>query len=76
MDDNLNEIQGQKRLYRSGRDNMLGGICGGIGEYFSLDPVLVRLIWVILAFASLGTAILVYIILWVIIPKHPDHTWD
>jgi len=64
------------RLYRSGKDKLLGGVCGGFGEYFDLDPVLVRIIWVILAFASLGTAVLIYIILWILIPRDPGYRWD
>ncbi|MEF8833181.1 MAG: PspC domain-containing protein [Candidatus Thermoplasmatota archaeon] len=64
-----------KRLYRSGKDKFLGGVCGGIGEYFGIDPMIVRIIWVILAIASLGTALLVYIILWIFIPRNPKHPW-
>ncbi|MFW5946655.1 MAG: PspC domain-containing protein [Candidatus Natronoplasma sp.] len=70
-----NEDEEMKRLYRSGKDKLLGGVCGGIGEYFEIDPVIVRIIWVILAFASLGTAILVYIILWILVPRNPEHNW-
>lgn len=68
--------RGMRRLYRSGRDKLLGGVCGGFGEYFDVDPVLVRIIWVILAFASFGSAILIYIILWILIPRNPGEQWD
>lgn len=73
-----NKVSGgdMNRLYRSGKDKLLGGVCGGFGEYFDLDPVLVRIIWVILAFASLGTAVLIYIILWILIPRDPGYRWD
>lgn len=56
-----------KRLYRSKTDRVLGGVCGGIAEYLGIDPVVVRLIWVI---ASLfwGVGILAYILAWLIIP--------
>jgi len=64
-----------KRLYRSNKEKLLGGVCGGIAEYFKIDPVIVRIIWVIIAIASLGTAILVYIILWILIPRNPRHRW-
>ena len=51
-----------KRLYRSAHDRMLAGVCGGIAEYFQIDPTLVRLGWV--AFTALGgSGILAYIIL-------------
>ena len=75
MEDEWEKDQDIKRLYRSGKDKLLGGVCGGIGEYFKIDPVIVRIVWVILAVASLGTAILVYIILWILIPRNPRHLW-
>ena len=57
-----------KRLYRSAHDRMLAGVCGGIAEYFQIDPTLVRLGWV--AFTALGgSGILAYIILAVIVPS-------
>lgn len=59
-----------KKLYRSVTDKMLGGVCGGLAEYFSIDPVLVRLIFV-LAVIFGGSGILAYIILWIIIPQKP-----
>jgi len=63
-----------KRLYRSGKEKIIGGVCGGLAEYFSVDPTLIRLLWVffILAF---GTGLLAYIIAWIIIPKNPRHKW-
>ncbi len=77
MEDEWKEDSDIKRLYRSGKDNLLGGVCGGMGEYFEIDPVIIRIIWVVfaIAFASLGTAILIYIILWVLIHKDPNHPW-
>ncbi|UCG60284.1 MAG: PspC domain-containing protein [Candidatus Zixiibacteriota bacterium] len=58
-----------KRLYRSPTDKVLGGVCGGLGEYFGVDPVFVRVVAVILLFASEGFGFLAYIIAWIIIPK-------
>ncbi|MGP8321990.1 MAG: PspC domain-containing protein [Methanosarcinaceae archaeon] len=59
-----------KRLYRS-RDNcMIAGVCGGIAEYFDMDPTLIRLLWILFTFAG-GSGILVYIIAWIIIPQYP-----
>jgi len=63
-----------KRLYRSGKDKILGGVCGGIGEYLGVDPVLIRLIWVIGALAW-GAGIFAYLIAWIIIPRNPEHKW-
>ncbi len=58
-----------KRLYRSKKNRMIAGICGGIGEYFDIDPTLVRIIYVIVSVFSIAfPGILVYLILWAIIP--------
>jgi phage shock protein C len=64
-----------RRLYRSGKDKVIGGVCGGIGEYIGVDPVIIRLLW---ALGSLvwGAGILLYIIAWIIIPKNPNHKWS
>lgn len=56
-----------KRLYRSENNRVLGGVCGGIGEYFSLDPVIIRLAFVIFTLMG-GSGILLYIILWIVVP--------
>lgn|SRR5574341_408964 len=60
-----------KRLYRSRKEVMIAGVCGGVAEYFDIDPVIVRLITVLLVFAG-GAAILVYLLAWLIIPKAPE----
>jgi len=57
-----------KRLYRSSTNYMLAGVCGGIAEYFDIDPTLVRLVWVIITLMG-GAGILAYIIAAIIIPK-------
>ncbi len=59
-----------QKLYRSRTNKILGGVCGGLGEYFNLDPVLIRVIFVILAFIH-GIGILLYIIMLVIVPQKP-----
>jgi phage shock protein C len=61
-----------KRLYRSTTDRMLGGVAGGLGEYFGLDTSLVRLLFVLL-FLLGGHGLLVYIILWIIVPERPSN---
>jgi len=60
----------ERKLYRSRRDRMLGGVCGGIGEYLRIDPVLVRLFVIVLALA-VGWGVLLYLILWVVVPEAP-----
>ncbi len=64
-----------RRLYRSGRDRILGGVCGGLGDYFGIDPVIIRLVWVLFSLAY-GSGILAYIAAWIIIPRNPRHKWD
>ncbi|MBP3664644.1 MAG: PspC domain-containing protein [Tyzzerella sp.] len=57
-----------KKLYKSNMDKKLCGVCGGIAEYFNIDPTLVRLGWVL--FSALGgSGILAYIVAAIIIPK-------
>ena len=65
-----------KRLYRSGKEKILGGVCGGLGEYLDTDPTVIRLIWVVLTLLSFGLGILAYLIAWIIIPKNPNHKWS
>lgn len=60
-----------KRLYRSNHDKMIGGVCGGIAEYFNIDPTLVRLLLVFAVFMSaIIPGIVFYIIAWAIIPQY------
>lgn len=56
-----------KRLYRSRRNAVIGGVCGGIGEYFDIDPVLVRIIWLFAVFSGVG--VLAYFVFWLLIPQ-------
>ena len=60
-----------KKLYRSAKDRILGGVCGGIAEYYGWDPTLVRLGWVLLSLIW-GAGLLLYIILWIIMPRNPN----
>ena len=57
----------QKRITRS-REKMIAGVCAGLGNYLDIDPTIVRIIFVLLAFAG-GAAILAYLIMWVIVPE-------
>lgn len=62
-----------KRLYRSRDNKIMGGVCGGIGEYFNIDPTIVRVVWVIVFILPphFFLELLVYIVLWSVIPKEP-----
>lgn len=66
----------EKRLYRNDRTKMLFGVCQGISEYFGTDPFLVRLIAVVALFASVGTAILVYILMAVLLPTKTQLVYE
>ena len=61
----------EKRLYRSQRNRVIAGVCGGIGEYFNLDPVVVRILWLV-AVLGFGTGVLAYFICWLVIPNAPE----
>ena len=58
------------RLYRSRTDRMIGGVCGGLGKYLTIDPTVVRLIFV-LALLLGGHGLLVYLILLLVVPEEP-----
>ena len=55
-----------KRLHRNKKDGKIAGICAGIGDYFDIDPVIVRLLFLLALF--LGGGLIVYIIAWIIVP--------
>ena len=57
-----------KKLYRSSVNCMLAGVCGGIAEYFNIDPTIIRLAWVLFSVAG-GSGVLAYVIAAIIIPK-------
>ncbi|MCA9386922.1 PspC domain-containing protein [Candidatus Dojkabacteria bacterium] len=56
-----------KKLYRSNKDRVIAGVCGGLGEYLGIDPVILRIIFVVALFSG-GTGFWIYIILWIVIP--------
>ncbi len=62
-----------KKLYKSRKNKMICGVCGGIGEYFRIDPTIIRLIWAVLALCF-GSGVVAYIIAALIIPDIPDGT--
>ncbi len=63
------ETKRKRRLYRDPEHRVLGGVCGGLGAYFDMDPVILRIIFVVLVFITTGAAILAYFILWIAVPK-------
>lgn len=59
-----------KKLYRSRENRMLGGVCGGLGEYFDIDPTLVRVLFVFGAFLGIpGALVLIYLVMLIMVPQ-------
>ena len=64
-------LEKMKKIYRSRKDKVLVGVCGGLGDYFDIDPVLIRIIFILLCFVR-GIGFLVYLISALIIPSEPE----
>lgn len=62
-----------KKLYRSRKQRMIAGVCGGLAEYFDMDPTWIRLLFVLLFFLG-GSALLIYVVMWIIVPEAPTDT--
>jgi len=60
-----------KRLYRSKTDSKIGGVCGGLAEYFGIDPTIVRVIFVVLLLPGGLPGLVPYLLLWVVVPEAP-----
>lgn len=58
------------KLFRSRQERMIAGICGGLAHYFCVDPTLIRLLAVLFLFLG-GTSLLIYLLLWIIVPLEP-----
>ena len=59
-----------KRLFRNNVNRVIGGVCGGLGNYFVIDPVLVRILFV-LATIFFGAGLITYLVLWIMMPEEP-----
>ena len=57
-----------KKLYLSDTDKKIGGVCGGLAQYFDIDPIIVRIIWFVAAFFY-GIGIIPYLAFWIIVPR-------
>jgi len=66
---------GKGRLYRDASDKLLGGVCSGIANYMNFDPAIVRLLFAIITFGGFGMGILLYILLWIILPAKDLDTY-
>ena len=66
----MTDTEPYKRLWRSRTDRKIAGVCGGLAEFFRIDPVWIRLIFLVFFLAG-GAAFIVYIILWILVPLQP-----
>jgi phage shock protein C len=60
-----------RKLYRSRTDRKLAGVCGGLAQYFNLDPTLIRVLFVVLAVLG-GSGLVLYLAMWIIVPNEPQ----
>jgi len=68
----MNKTVMEKRLYKINEGKMIDGVCGGIAEYFNVDPTVIRLLWVLFSVCG-GSGILAYIICAIVIPRKPEY---
>ncbi len=60
-----------KKLYRSVTDRRIAGVCGGLADYLDVDPVVIRLIFIALLLFGVAPIIVLYIVMWIIVPEEP-----
>ena len=60
-----------KKLYRSRTNRMLAGVCSGLGNFFGIDPTVVRLIFVAGTLLGFGSFLLIYVVLFIVVPEEP-----
>jgi len=65
--------EGRKRIYRDPDNQVLGGVCGGLGEYFRLDPLIIRIVFIVFTLIY-GVGILIYLLLWIVVPEARTRT--
>ena len=64
-------VSESKKLFRSRANRLIGGVCAGLGEYFGIDPTVVRVVFVLGALLGVGSFVVLYIILLLIVPEEP-----
>ena len=60
-----------KKLYRSKKNRIIAGVCGGIGEYANIDPTVIRLLWSAVTILSVGLGLIAYLVAIIVIPEKP-----
>lgn len=66
-------MESSRRIYRSSHDRRIGGVCGGLGEYFGIDPTILRFVFLFGFLMSGSILFWVYLILWAILPEEPTY---
>ncbi|MCL9683137.1 PspC domain-containing protein [Legionella maioricensis] len=59
-----------KKFWRSRQDSRIAGVCGGLGEYFHIDPIWIRILFVLFFLAG-GAALVIYVVIWLLVPLEP-----
>jgi phage shock protein PspC (stress-responsive transcriptional regulator) len=62
----------KRRLYRSETESVIGGVAGGVAEYLDADPAIVRVVWALLALITGGVFLIIYIVMWIVVPYGPE----
>lgn len=65
-----------KKLYRLRENRMIAGVCGGIAEYFNIDPTIIRIIWILFGFVTYGTGVIAYVIALIVIPEASPSSFE
>ncbi len=68
----MTESEKPRRLFRSRKQRVFAGVCGGVAEYFNVDPTWIRLLFILLCLLGLGAFIIIYLIFWLIVPLAPQ----
>src|SRR6266849_3435682 len=67
-----NSTISSRRLYKSRHNRIIDGVCGGVAEYFGVDPTVVRILWVLVSLLG-GSGLVLYIVAMIVMPANPDH---
>jgi phage shock protein C len=67
----LGTVAKTRRLYRSRTDRKLAGVCGGLAQYFNIDAILMRVLFVVLALLG-GPGLVIYLLMWILVPEEPE----
>ncbi len=69
-------VKPSRNLYRSGKERILGGVGGGLAEYVEIDPRVIRVLFILSAAVTLGIFALLYMVLWMLLPRNPFDDWS